>query len=133
MKKNIEIVKVTYEDVQNLQKDKQLGKQLEMSWGCLVENSSLLLFKQNGNICALISFSQDTTSKNTIFIDEFEVLKNYRKQGIGKQIINEFIQSRNSNIRLLAKNESVEEFWYKCGFQLEYESDDEIPMIYIQP
>ena len=73
----------------------------------------------------------DPYDSDVTWIDEFEIVRDYRKQGIGKSIICKFLEQCNDvTIRLMAKNKQVAEFWYKCGFQYDNPSRAEIPMIY---
>jgi predicted GNAT family N-acyltransferase len=116
---------VTCEEVKQLKNDKIL----ELPWDCL-EEDFLYLYEKNSCVCAVIRLSKDTIDNDVIWIDEFEIVRNYRKQGIGKSIICNFLEGCNNVVKLLAKNETVSEFWQKCGFQYDNPSWAEIPMIY---
>lgn len=116
----------TYEEVKQLKKDKIL----EMPWDYLEEGEFLYVFEKNSHVCAVIRLSEDPCDKDVICIDEFEIVRNYRNQGIGKSIICEFLEGCNNVVKLMAKNKSVAEFWHKCGFQYDNPSWAEIPMIY---
>lgn len=118
--------KATYEEAIQLKKEKKL----ELPWDCFEEDDFLYLFEKNSFVCAVIRLSMDPCDNDVIWIDEFEIVKNYRNQGIGKLIICEFLKDCNNVVKLLAKNKSVAEFWYKCGFQYDNPSWAEIPMIY---
>lgn len=116
----------TYEEVKQLKKDKIL----ELPWDCLEEDDYLYLFEKNNHVCAVIRLSLDPYDNDVIWIDEFEIVRNYRNQGIGKLIICEFLEECNNVVKLMAKNKHVAEFWLKCGFQYDNPSWAEIPMIY---
>lgn len=118
--------KATCGDVKQLKKDKML----EMPWDCL-EEDYLYLFEKNSGVCAVIRLSIDPYDSDVLWIDEFEIVRDYRDQGIGKLIISDFLKECNSVVKLLAKNKVVAKFWHKCGFQYDNPSSwAEIPMIY---
>lgn len=50
------------------------------------------------------------------YIDKFEVLQNSRNNGLGKEIIKQFINIHCCDIELLPLGEDSERFWKKCGF-----------------
>jgi len=118
--------KGTYEDIKQMKKDKVL----ELPWDCLEEDEFIYLYEQDDSVCAVIRLSLDPYDSDVIWIDEFEIVRIYRKLGIGKSIICEFIEECNNVIKLMAKNKQVAEFWFKCGFQYDNPSWAEIPMIY---
>lgn len=106
-------------------------KILEMPWDC-EEGDFLYLFEEDACVCAVIRLSIDPLNNSEVWIDEFEVIREYRKNGIGKSIICEFLNgyTEATAVRIMAKNRKVAEFWYKCGFQYDNDSWDEIPMVY---
>ncbi|MTK06677.1 MAG: GNAT family N-acetyltransferase [Hungatella sp.] len=116
----------TYEEVKQLKKEKIL----ELPWDCLEKDDFIYLFENNSCVCAVIRLSMDPCDNEIIWIDEFEIVRNYRKQGIGKLIICRFLEECNNVVKLMAKNSSVAEFWYKCGFQYDNPTWAEIPMVY---
>lgn len=118
--------KATYEEVKKLKK----GRILELPWDCLDEDEFLYLFEVDSCICAVIRLSMDTNDNDVVWIDEFEIVRNYRNQGIGKLIICNFLEECDNVVKLMAKNKRVAEFWYKCGFQYNNPSWAEIQMIY---
>ncbi|QLY78078.1 GNAT family N-acetyltransferase [Clostridium intestinale] len=120
--------KATYEEVKQL----KLDNLLELPWDCLEEYEFLYLFEKNSYVCAVIRLSMDPHDNDVIWIDEFEILRTYRNQGIGKLIICSFLEKSDNVIKLMAKNRSVSEFWRKCGFQYDNPSWAEIPMIYFK-
>lgn len=115
--------------IQEIQKMKIDGM-LELPWNCLEDNEFIFLFEMDGNVCAVIRLSSDPLDSNVIWIDEFETIRDYRKQGIGKLIICDLFKECNIVVKLLAKNELVAKFWEKCGFQYDDATGEEIPMIY---
>jgi len=116
----------TCEEVKQLKKDNIL----ELPWKNLDKEDILSLYEMNSCICAAIRVSKDPYDDNVIWIDEFEIVRNYRNQGIGKLIICNSLEECEFVVKLMAKNESVAEFWYKCGFQHDNPSKGEIPMIF---
>jgi len=118
--------KVTSEEVKQLKKDKIL----ELPWDCLEEDDFIYSFEKNSCVCAVIRLSMDPYDNDVIWIDEFEIVRNYRNQGIGKLIICKLLEECNNVVKLMAKNKPVAEFWFKCGFQYDNPSWAEIPMIY---
>lgn len=118
--------KGTYEDIKQMKKDKVL----ELPWDCLEEDDFIYLYEKDNCVCAVIRLSLDPYDSDVIWIDEFEIVRIYRKLGIGKSIICEFLEECNNVIKLMAKNRQVAEFWFKCGFQYDNPSWAEIPIIY---
>lgn len=90
----------------------------------------LLKFIFNKRVVAFIKVSLDPIEKNVLWIDEFEVIRNYRKQGIGKKIIRNLIKNNEFDIKIFAKNSSVQKFWEKCGFKDDGVNTFEIPMVF---
>lgn len=122
----LEGYEVYYEEVKKLKADRIL----ELPWDCLDENEFLYLYKNNGVVCAAIRLSEDPL-EDWIWIDEFEVVRDFRHNGLGRQIICDFLNDSDQIIKLQAKNRTVAEFWQKCGFEYENLSWDEILMRYI--
>lgn len=118
----------TCEEIEQMKKDEIL----EMPWIYLDEEDFIYLYEEKNCVCAVIKLSVDPLDNNVIWIDEFEIVRSFRNQGIGKSIICSFIKECDKVIRLLAKNRSVADFWYKCGFQYDNPSWTEIPMVYTQ-
>jgi len=116
----------TCEEVEQLKK----ANILELPWKYLDKKDNLSLYEINSCICAAMRVSKDPYDTNLIWIDDFEIVRNYRNQGIGKLIICNFLEECELVVNLMAKNESVAEFWYKCGFQYDNPSKWEIPMIF---
>lgn len=116
----------TYKEINQLKKDNIL----EMPWNFLEEFDFIYLYEKNNDICAVIKISIDPVDADIIWIDEFEIVRKYRKQGIGRRIICELLEDCNNTVKLLAKNSIVADFWYKCGFQYENISNEEIEMKY---
>lgn len=113
MGKVMEERQATYEEVKQM----KINKVLEMPWECLDENDYIYFFEKDHSVCAAIRLSEDPCDDEIIWIDEFEIVREYRNQGIGKLIICDFLETCDCVVKLLAKNKSVAEFWHKCGFQ----------------
>lgn len=63
---------------------------------------------------AFLSISFD---KENLEIDEFEVIKSQRNNGIGQSIILNIQKDKKINsIKLYAQNNTSKKFWEKCGF-----------------
>ena len=123
MLERIKAYETTSEDIKCLKRNGLL----ELPWMC-DEPDWLYIFKINDCVCAALNMTADPYEKEIIWIDEFEVVRSYRKQKIGNTIIKELLKSVDVEIKLLAKNKMVSEFWYKCGFQYDWDSWDEIQM-----
>ena len=104
-------------------------KKLEMSWACY-EGDFLYFYEKNDCICAVVRVAEDPNDKFVLWIEEFEVIREYRNSGIGKEVIQTLIEEFDYVIKLLAMNRKVAEFWEKCGFVYEYNEWDEIRMVY---
>lgn len=115
-----------YEEIRKL----KMNFILELPWNYLEEDEHVWKYEMNNLPIAFIRLSLDPEDKVSIFIDEFEVIKMYRKQGIGKKLICEFLEGVDSDVKLLAKNKDVQMFWEKCGFLDDGITWAEIPMIY---
>lgn len=115
-----------YEEVQQLKRDKIL----ELPWDYLEDGEFLYLFEKESCVCAVIRLSMDPIDNEITWIDEFEVVRRYRNQGLGRLIIDSFLEDYDKVVKLMAKNKSVAEFWHKCGFRYDNPSWAEIPMIY---
>lgn len=115
-----------YEEVEQLKRDKIL----ELPWDCLEDGEFLYLFEKDSCVCAVIRLSMDPIDNEITWIDEFEVVRKYRNQGLGRLIIDGFLEDYDKVVKLMAKNKLVAEFWNKCGFQYDNPSWAEIPMIY---
>lgn len=117
---------IDYNEIMQLKKDENL----ELQWYNFGENDPLYAFEKDGETIALIRLSEDPYESNTIWIDEFEVVRQYRGQGVGQRIIKEILKDVNCKVKLMAKNEDIEKFWNKCGFQCKTPSEHEIEMEY---
>jgi predicted GNAT family N-acyltransferase len=118
-------------DAQEIRELKQ-DNRLEMLGDFLGEDECILSYNYEDSLVAYIRISVDTIEKSSLWIDEFEVLREYRKKGIGKRAIAELIKDSPSdinNIKIMAKNKTVQQFWQKCGFEDDGITCDEIPMI----
>lgn len=74
-----------------------------------IKGKNHIYYKKIRNILYL-DLIMDTNDKDVIWIDEFEIVRNYRKQGIGKSIICKFLANCSSVVKLMTKNKSVAEF-----------------------
>lgn len=101
--------------------------EIQMSWNI---PGDIYVYEKEQEKYALIQVSNDPIKSNMIWIDNFEVFVSKRNQGWGKRIISEFISEMKTDIEIMAKDHVVEKFWEKCGFVKEYDSLEEIPMIY---
>lgn len=115
-----------YKEIKELKKNSIL----ELPWDFPEKGEYIRKYEMNNVPIAFIRSSPDPEDKKSIFIDEFEVIKRYRKQGLGKKLICEFLEGADSDVKLLAKNKGVQIFWEKCGFVDNGIRWDEIPMIY---
>lgn len=121
----IECYEASCEVIQELKKNKKL----QATWNFLDENEGLFVYEKDNEICAAIRMSEDPYEK-WIWIDEFEVIKEFQNRGIGKNIISGILAEGDEIIKLVAKDESVAEFWHKCGFEYDVLDTDEILMYY---
>lgn len=103
---------------------------LELPWNYPEEGEHVWKYEMDNLPIAFIRLSLDPVDKASIWIDEFEVIKKYRRQGRGKRLIWEFLKGVKSDVKLLAKNKNVQLFWEKCGFVDNGITWAEIPMIY---
>ena len=101
-----------------------------LTWDEPESTEQILKYEIGGKIVAFIRLSVDPKDNESIWIDEFEVLIPFRKQGIGKKSISDLLVNTEVDIKLLAKNASVQKFWEKCGFVDDGITIWEIPMIY---
>ena len=115
------------DDKKEIEEKRQEGL-FESELRYLDDNDVLCYVEEENDIVAIIRMSEDVEESNSVWIDEFEVLKKYRGQGKGKFIIVQFIKRHNWRVRLCAKNKMVAKFWKKCGFKEENEGDIEIYM-----
>lgn len=118
--------KCGYESIQSLKR----ADMLTLPWDYVEVGEELYVYVDEGINKAYIRISLDLSDDQVLFIDEFEVLREYRKLGLGKKAIRDLINNTTTDIRLLAKNRSVQKFWEKCNFVDDGISWDEIPLIY---
>lgn len=127
MLEQIKAYEATSEDIKCLKSNGLL----ELPWMC-DESDWLYIFKINDCVCAALNMTLDPCEKEIIWIDEFEVIRSYRKQKIGNTIIKDLLKSVDVEIKLLAKNKVVAEFWHKCGFKYDWDLWNEIQMSFIK-
>ena len=115
-----------YNEIKELKKNSIL----ELPWDYLEDEEYIWKYEMNNSPIAFIRLSLDPCDKISIYIDEFEIIKSYRRQGLGKKLICEFLEIVDSDVKLYAKNKNVQMFWEKCGFKDDGITWAEIPMIY---
>lgn len=118
--------KVEYSEVRGYKNEKLIF----LPWDEPESTEQILKYEMGGEIVAFIRLSVDPIDNKSVWIDEFEVLMPFRKQGIGKKSILDLLEDTEVNIKLLAKNASVQKFWEKCGFVDDGITIWEIPMLY---
>lgn len=116
-------IECSMDDVKYL---KSIGE-LQLSWNI---PDGIYTYENGQERYALIQVLKDPLNSNIIWIDNFEVFVSKRNRGWGRKIISEFISEMKMDIQIMAKDCFVEKFWEKCGFVKEYDSLEEIPMIY---
>lgn len=83
------------------------GLELFDSTDIHIDNEVAIKFEQNGVEVAFMSIMRNPLSDNSICINEFEVLKAFRRKGIGKNCIMLFLSEMNNyTIELHAKNKN---------------------------
>lgn len=118
--------KVEYSEIQ----DYKNNELIFLPWEEPVGTEQVLKYEKDGKIVAFIRVSVDPKDNESIWIDEFEVVIPFRRQGIGKKSILDLLVDTEVDIKLLAKNTSVQKFWEKCGFVDDGITIWEIPMLY---
>lgn len=73
--------------------------------------NSIYCYKINNQIHAVIEVFKIPEDKGVMWIDNFEVLKKYRGQGIGQRSVREFLKKCDCPITLIAESEEVAVFW----------------------
>lgn len=125
------IIKITTTDYEEIEEYK---KELELSWAQPAKDEIILKFEQNGVTVAFMSVMISFLSNDTIWINDFEVLKQHRCIGIGRECIRNFLSEFNAtkfnSIELDAKDKKAQAFWEKCGFEDNGITDEGIPLIY---
>ena len=119
-------IKAEYSEVQCCKNNKLIF----LIWDEPKSTEQIFKYEMDGEIVAFIRLSVDPIDNESVWIDEFEVLIPFRKQGIGKKSILDLLVDAEVDIKLLAKNASVQKFWEKCGFVDDGITIWEIPMIY---
>ena len=66
---------------------------------------------------ALINFYFTDEKKEHMCIALFEVFSQYRNKGVGKKIIDQFLNDYKGEVDLLPSGELSESFWKQCGFE----------------
>lgn len=115
-----------FQEINALKQDNRL----ELPWDFLEEGEMLFSYDYENIQLGYARVSVDPIDKTIFWIDEFEVIRDQRKKGIGKKAIMELINSIPGDIKIMAKNKMVQQFWEKCGFEDDGITWAEIPMIY---
>lgn len=94
-------------------------------FGCAQEDKTkTLVVRKEDEIVAFMTISIED---DIYVIDEFEVIKSKRRQGIGEEIINKLKKdSLVKKIKLYPENDKAKKFWEKCNFSLYMEGDIQI-------
>lgn len=106
-----------FEPIKSVTAIKQLIEDYNLEYLLLLEDDikNIYLVKQDNCPCAIIELDFNTKS-----IQWFEVFLPYRRQGIGKQIIqvliSELKQTKLDYIYATPMNDEIEQFWHKCDF-----------------
>lgn len=84
------------------------------TWKCINEGYEQGCYKVIGNnhLVALL-YVDESASPRTIV---FEVQERYRNQGIGRNIISQYLSDNPGKYNLFPHDEEVVSFWEKCGF-----------------
>lgn len=117
---------VEYSEVQKY----KINQLIFLPWDKPENTEQILKYEKDGEIVAFIRISVDPLDNKSIYIDEFEVVKPFRKQGLGKRSISDLILDSEVDIKLMVKNASVQKFWEKCGFVDDGITIWEIPLTY---
>lgn len=109
--------KCTFDELQIL----RIKENLLLSGWTLLEREYIdeteKVFDENGVMVALINYYFLDEQKKGMMIALFEVFKPYRNNGLGKRIIEEFLQDYHGEIHLNPSGEISELFWKACGFE----------------
>ena len=68
-------------------------------------------------IIALVFYDAYRNENCEIYIQDFEVHAEYRRQGHGRRIIHQFLSEHSISVELLPLNEDAVMFWKACGFE----------------
>lgn len=106
-----------YDDLQSI-----LAKEnLDLSGWKLIKKEYIdgtkLIYNQKEEQIALINFYFLDNEKCKMFIPLFEVFPKHRGKGLGKEIIEQFLENYEGEVRLEPIDDESEMFWKKCGFQ----------------
>ena len=92
------------------------SKKWSLSWNIIhhdyIDGCEKILDSCN-NLIGLIYYD---ISSNPHTIAKFEVLQEFRNNGIGEMIIKEFLALHCCDFELIPLGEDAERFWKKCGF-----------------
>jgi len=115
-----------FQEINALKQDNRL----DLPWDFLEEGEWLLSYDYENIQSGYARVSVDPIDRTSSWIDEFEIIRDLRKKGIGKKAIMELINLIPGDIKIMAKNKMVQQFWEKCGFEDDGITWAEIPMIY---
>ncbi len=68
-------------------------------------------------IIALVSYDAHRNENCEMYIQDFEVHSEYRRQGHGRGIIHQFLSDHPTSVELLPLNEDAVMFWKTCNFE----------------
>lgn len=109
--------KCTFDELQTI----RIRENLLLSGWSLLEKEYIdeteKIYAFDGTLIALINYYFLDEKKEKMMIALFEVFKPFRNKGIGKQIVEEFIQDYFGEISLEPSGEGSELFWKACGFE----------------
>ncbi len=109
--------KCSYDELQNICHKEDL---LLSGWKMLEKeymDETEKIYDEDGRMVALINYYFLNESKEKMMIALFEVLKTYRKRGLGKKIIAYFLKDYCGEVHLQPSGEESEFFWKQCGFE----------------
>lgn len=108
--------KCSYDELQRIRQKENL---LLSGWGIIEEayiDETEKIYDEDGTLVALINYYFLDEKKDKMMIALFEVFEQYRRKGIGKRIISQFLQDYYGEINLEPSSEESKMFWEKCEF-----------------
>lgn len=108
--------KCSYDELQRIRQKENL---LLSGWDIIEEayiDETEKIYDEDGTLVALINYYFLDEKKDKMMIALFEVFEQYRRKGIGKRIISQFLQDYYGEINLEPSSEESKMFWEKCEF-----------------
>lgn len=108
--------KCSYDELQRIRQKENLTL---MGWKIIKEayiDETKKIYDKDGTLVALINYYFLGEKKEKMMIALFEVFKQYRRKGIGKRIISQFLKDYYGEIYLEPSSEEGRMFWEKCEF-----------------